>query len=187
MAAPDHAGESSAVRPTLAELRVPRAVRVTVEQVLARTDAFCLEHLDAEYASLCRRLTGRLARKRPSPLTRGDLGIWAAGVVHAVGSMNFLFDPSQTPHLDTERLAALLGVKKTTMANKARLIRDLLRLSQLDAELLRRAVLEELGILWWVELDGLLVDARMLPPELQAEARRRGLIPDLPAVEADGG
>ena len=32
---------------------------------------------------------------------------------------------------------------------------------------------------WIVEVDGLLVDARMLPPELQDEARRLGLIPDL--------
>jgi hypothetical protein len=32
---------------------------------------------------------------------------------------------------------------------------------------------------WIVEVDGLLVDARMLSPELQDEARRLGLIPDL--------
>jgi len=32
---------------------------------------------------------------------------------------------------------------------------------------------------WLVEVDGLIVDARMLPPELQAEARRLGLIPDM--------
>ena len=32
---------------------------------------------------------------------------------------------------------------------------------------------------WIVEVDGLLIDARTLPPELQDEARRRGLIPDV--------
>jgi hypothetical protein len=35
---------------------------------------------------------------------------------------------------------------------------------------------------WMIEVNGLVVDARMLPPELQAEARRRGLIPDLDAL-----
>ncbi|MGO9955018.1 MAG: hypothetical protein ACLP50_03425 [Solirubrobacteraceae bacterium] len=32
---------------------------------------------------------------------------------------------------------------------------------------------------WIVEVDGLLVDARMLSPKLQDEARRLSLIPDL--------
>jgi len=35
------------------------------------TDAVCLRHLDEEYADLCRRVLGKLGRKRPSPLTRG--------------------------------------------------------------------------------------------------------------------
>jgi hypothetical protein len=34
-----------------------------------------------------------------------------------------------------------------------------------------------------VEFNGLIVDARKLPPEIQADARRRGLIPDLPDSE----
>ena len=31
-----------------------------------------------------------------------------------------------------------------------------------------------------IEVDGLIVDVRTMPPEIQEEARRRGLIPDLP-------
>lgn len=34
---------------------------------------------------------------------------------------------------------------------------------------------------WYVQVDGLIVDTRMLPAALQAECRRRGLIPDLAA------
>ena len=106
---------------------VPHAVRPYADQVVAATDAVCLEHLDVEYAGLCRRVVGKLGRKRPSPLTRGDQGIWAAGVVYAVGQLNFVFDPAQTPHATADQLSGWLGVKKTTMANKARLIRDTLR------------------------------------------------------------
>lgn len=76
---------------------VPHAVRPYADQVVAATDAVCLEHLDVEYAGLCRKVVGKLGRKRPSPLTRGDLGIWAAGVVYVVGQLNFVFDPAQTP------------------------------------------------------------------------------------------
>src|SRR5665647_957923 len=83
-------------------VRVPHAVRPYADQVVAATDAVCLEHLDVEYAGLCRRVVGKLGRKRPSPLTRGDLGIWAAGVVYVVGQLNFVFDPAQTPHATAE-------------------------------------------------------------------------------------
>ncbi len=54
-----------------------------------------LQRLDAEYASLCRKLVAKLARKRPSPLERGDRRIWAAGAIYAVGANNFLFDPAR--------------------------------------------------------------------------------------------
>ena len=33
-----------------------------------------------------------------------------------------------------------------------------------------------------LDVDGFIVDGRTMPPEIQAEARRRGLIPDLPSV-----
>jgi hypothetical protein len=59
----------------VAEGRVPKALRAEVEAISALADAYCAERLDAEYAELCRRLVAKLARKRPSPLVRGDLRI----------------------------------------------------------------------------------------------------------------
>ena len=96
---------------------------------------------DAEYADLCRRLIGKLARKRPTPLVRGAPRIWAAGVLYAVGRANFLFDRSQPIHLTGDELATLTGVPKTTMANKARRICDLVGLGPLDFEFSRRDLL----------------------------------------------
>ena len=49
------------------------------------TDPFCAEHLDWEYGELVRMLVAKLARKRPSPLSRGDLRIWAAAAIFTVG------------------------------------------------------------------------------------------------------
>ncbi|MGZ4306357.1 MAG: DUF6398 domain-containing protein, partial [Solirubrobacteraceae bacterium] len=68
----------------------------------------------------------RLARKRPSPLARGDARIWAGGVLYVAAQVNFLFDRSQTPHLTAKELAEAVGVKQTTMANKAAMINRLL-------------------------------------------------------------
>ena len=171
----------------LAELKIPQVVRPYADRVVAATDAACLEHLDEEYADLCRCLVGKLARKRPSPLTRGDLGIWAAGVVYAIGQLNFLFDQSQIVHLTPDRLNDLFDVKKTTMANKARLIRDILKLSHFDTEFSRRALIENNPMAWMLEIDGIIVDARRLPFALQAQAFQMGLIPYVLAAESRDG
>ena len=154
-------------------------MRDRAHAIIDITDRACHAHLDDEYGHIARRLVGRLARKRPSPLARGDARIWAAGVVYAAGRINFLFDPTQTPHLTAKQLAERLGVAQTTMANKAGLINRTLKIGIFEPELTGIAVLEQHPMAWIVEVDGLLVDARMLPPELQDEARRLGLIPDL--------
>jgi len=168
-------------------LRVPAALRPDAERVSAVTDAFCAEHLDTEYGQLCRKLVAKLARKRPSPLERGDLHIWAAASIYAIGGINFLFDRAQTPHLSGDDLSDLLGVPKSTMANKAKRIRDLLGLRQLDVQFCRKDLLASHPMAWLVEVDGFMVDARWLPPGLEEEARRRGLIPDLSLEDSEVG
>jgi hypothetical protein len=104
-----------------------------------RGAARCADHrprrsdqLLAEYGELVRKLVARLARKRPSLLARGDLRIWAAAVIYAVGSLNFLFDRTQRPHMTADQLSALTGVPKGTLASKAKLIRDVLRIRQME-------------------------------------------------------
>jgi hypothetical protein len=170
--------------PDLGKLKVPAALHDRTREILAITDQACLAHLDSEYAQLCRVLVGRLARKRPSPLLRGDAHIWAAGAIYAVGQVNFLFDRSDQPYLSTDQLADYLGVVKTTMANKAALINRTLDLGMFEPDLTRTAMLECHPLAWIVEVDGFLVDARTLPAGLQDEARRRGLIPDFDARRA---
>lgn len=160
--------------------RIPTSVRPRAELIMAVSDEVCGRHLDAEYADLSRRLVAKLARKRPSPLTRGDPRIWAAGVLYALGQINFLFDQSQNPHLSADQLSAATKVKKTTMANKAKLVRDTVGLSHFDWEFARRAVADMNPLTWMLEVDGLLVDVRKLKPQVQLLAYERGLIPYVP-------
>lgn len=166
-------------------LNVPHVVQPYADQVVAVTDVVCREHLDGEYADLCRAVVGKLGRKRPSPLTRGDLRIWAAGIVYAVGQLNFVFDPAQRPHATADQLSGWLGVKKTTMANKARLIRDTLKLSYLDGEFMRRDLVEASPLTWLLEVDGMLVDIRRAPVQVQVQAFELGLIPHVPGAGDD--
>jgi hypothetical protein len=105
-------------------------------------------------------------------------------VLYVLAQVNFLFDRSQSPHMSSAELAAATGVKPTTMANKAAMINRLLNIGVYEPALTRVAMLEQHPMAWLVEVNGFLVDARRLPDELQAEARRRGLIPDLDALRA---
>jgi hypothetical protein len=165
-------------------LRIPAAQRDRARLIIDVIDAACREHLDDEYGRLARGLVGRLARKRPSPLTRGDVRIWAAGVIYALGQVNFLFDRTQKPHMTADQLSQALGVRKTTMANKAALINRALAIGVYEPDLMRAAMLEQHPMTWTVMVDGFIVDARTLPPKVQDEARRRGLIPDAQTLRA---
>jgi Domain of unknown function (DUF6398) len=95
-----------------------------------------------------------------------------------------VFDPAQTP-ATADQLSGWLGVKKTTMANKARLIRDILQLSDFDSEFMRRDLVEASPMAWLLEVDGLLVDIRHAPTQFQVRAFELELIPFVPEVADD--
>lgn len=64
---------------------IAEEVQPAFENIAGLVDAFCREHLNEEYADLCRRLTEKLARKRPSPLVSGKPNTWACGIVRTIG------------------------------------------------------------------------------------------------------
>jgi len=118
-------------------LRIPSGLAWSVDEILGFTDRFCALYLDESYAELTRDLVGRLARKRPSPLGRGDLLNWAGGAIYTIGAANLLFDPRETPHLSVARISNLTGVAKSTLAYKSKQIREILWLAPQDPKLRR--------------------------------------------------
>ena len=114
--------------------RVPTMMKSTFDDIRTLTDPFCLEWLNEEYRQLVREAAAALCRKRPSPLVRGRIDIWACGIVLAVGSVNFLHDRSQDPHLSTADVCGQFGVKQSTGSNKASLIRDTLNMRPMDVD-----------------------------------------------------
>jgi len=159
---------------------VPEAMKARYDEVVELTDAFCREHLNEEYAQLCREMVATLARKRPSPLLGGKTLSWAAAVVYAIGSVNFLFSKDETPHMRANELAAAFGLAQSTVGNKAKEIKDLLNITVLDSRWTLPSRLEDNPMAWMVSINGLIIDARDLRRELQEEAYRKGLIPFIP-------
>jgi Domain of unknown function (DUF6398) len=90
----------------LDELKIPKGLRPVVDEIAGITDSVCLSVLDEEYADLARRAVAKLARKRPSPLHAGRRATWAAGVVYALGQINFLSDPASEPCVTADQLSA---------------------------------------------------------------------------------
>ncbi len=88
---------------------------------------FCQEKLDDEYAQLCEKMVRRLG---PTTLATGRQEIWAAAVVYAVGSINFLYDHRFQPYIRSVEISRYFGCSQATVAQKARNIRDLLHLSR---------------------------------------------------------
>lgn len=165
---------------TAEDNNIPRAIRGKYEAIVGITDDFCREHLNEEYAELSRKMAAVLSRKHPSPLESGRERSWAAGIVYALGRVNFLSDDSFEPYMSLSELCEKIGVSQSNASAKSREIWKALDLMQLHPDWCPPSRLEENPLAWIVEVNGLPVDVRMAPREIQEEAHRLGLIPYLP-------
>jgi hypothetical protein len=160
---------------------VPSSVEPAYSAIVNLTDVVCRQHLNEEYAELARRLAATLARKRPTPILRGKPEIWACAILYALGTVNFLFDKSQTPHMRADVLCAVFGVSQSSGSNKAKLIRDMLNMYQLDPNWCLPSRVDDNPLIWILQVNGMMVDIRHMPREVHVIAFEKGLIPYIPA------
>jgi hypothetical protein len=163
------------------EEKIPKAMAEKFAAIAALTDAFCAEHLQEEYRQMILRVLGALARKRPSPLLKGTESVWAAAAVHAVGHVNFLGDPAQTPHCKPKVIYAFFGIAESTGQNKSKEIRNLLGMGQFAPEWTLPSLLADNPMVWMLQVNGIAIDVRRAPLALQRLAFDKGLIPFIPA------
>ncbi len=152
-----------------------------VRAINSMIDIFCGEHLNGEYAVLCHKLAEKLARKRPSPLLTGSVQAWASGIVRTVGSVNFLHDRSQKPHMRLGDIDAWFGISESTGGAKQAAIRKMLKIHQLDPNWTLPSRLADNPRVWMIEVNGFMVDIRDAPREVQEIAFNKGFIPYIPA------
>lgn len=165
--------------------KIPSALVAKFSAITALTDAFCEKHLNDEYRVLIHRLVGGLARKRPSPLLKGKENAWAAAAVHALGRVNFLDDPSQVPHCKPKAIYEFFGVAESTGQNKSRQIRETFGMGPMSPEWTLPSRLADNPLVWMLQVNGLMIDIRQAPAELQRLAYEKGLIPFIPAKRSD--
>jgi len=159
----------------------PEDVRDGLAIITGMIDEFCREHLNEEYAALCRKLAEKLARKRPSPLVSGRPNTWACGIVRTIGWVNYLDDRSQKPHLKLTAIDKAFGVGESTGQGKSMQIRRLLKIRAFDPEWTLPSRMDDNPLVWMMSVNGFLMDIRTAPREAQVVAFERGLIPYIPA------
>lgn len=148
------------------------------EKIKALATGFCVEKLDEEYFKLVEEVIGKLSRKRPSPLLRGREEIWAAGAVHAIGQINFLYDKSFEPYVSLDELHQYFGTKKSSVGTKAAEIRKMFKMDRYTGfDFMTNGIRNTNPIYNSVMVDGFIVPVSSLPLEYQQmvkEARAEG-------------
>lgn len=156
---------------------VPKNMRAEYQEITRATDECCHEMLDEEYAEICRRIAAALCRKRPSPVAQGNITHWIVGIIHAAGFVNLLWDPGRKPYMSASDIGKCFGVGYGTTLARSKVIQRALGLYQFDPRYCRRSLLKDNPYVWYIQVEGVIIDARTLPRAVQDELVEMGVIP----------
>ena len=160
---------------------VPKNMQAIYENIVALTDTVCRDHLNDEYRDLAQRMAAMLCRMRTSPVTSGQPRTWACAIIHELGRINFLSDRATQPYMSMADVCGAFGVGQSTASAKARVISRALKTHQLDPKWSLPSLVDANPLVWMAEVNGLLVDLRDMPREVQEIAFHKGMIPYIPA------
>lgn len=104
------------------------------EQLIKLTTEFSKQYLNNEYEVVIEKLINKMARKREVPFVRGRIDIWAAAIVHAIGSINFLFDKSTEPYCSASDIYEFFNTNQSTTSQRSKQIRDMFKMGYFDSE-----------------------------------------------------
>ena len=128
-------------RKKMGEIRIPKTIPVEYRQkyadIAALVASFCENHLDEEYTKLCLQALQKLARKRSSPIAKGNNNMWAAGTVYAIAQNCYLVGKTTSRLIErpkyritSEIVANAFGVSVGGMSEKSKTIREELKIAK---------------------------------------------------------
>jgi hypothetical protein len=112
-------------------MTVPTCMLEIRDRIAVDIGSFCREKMGCgdgvreDFVALCVALCEKLCRKRPSPLERGRRSTWISGIIHAVGTVNFMFDPGEDIYVKPRQLADYFDVAPSSVTTRSKVIRDL--------------------------------------------------------------
>ena len=160
---------------------VPKMMLPVYQKIVGLTDDVCDKHLNSEYRDLARAMTGVLCRKRPSPVASGQPRTWACGIVYVLGRINFLDDKSFSPHMTTAGPVRRIRCRREHRPRQGTRYRKSDWIGPFDPQWTLPSLVEKNPLFWMAEVNGLLLDLRDMPREIQEIAFQDRLIPYIPA------
>jgi len=134
-------------------------VEKEAQRLIGMTAGFCDAYLNEDYKQLCEKLIRKMSRKRNVPFLSGRVEIWAAAIVYAIGSINFLFDRSFEPYATADDICNYFDTSKSTTSQKAKAIRDMFKMTYWDKEFSTTHMMESNPFSHLVMVNGLIVYA----------------------------
>ncbi len=116
----------------------------------------------------------------PGEFKKGRPASWAAGIIHAIGTINFLSDPDYEPYIEDKEIYSFFKVSQSTMQSKSRVIKDLFQLFYVDTEWSTPENLLACDMFWEFETEDGIIDFREAPEDAQLAAVKDDFIPVAP-------
>ena len=95
----------------------------------------------------------------------------------------FLFDKTHKPYISSPDLAKEFGLSQSTIRNKSKQIRDMLKMHRANHHWCLPSKLKDNPFVWMITFNGFIIDARTLAPKIQEVAYEKDLIPYVHAYE----
>ena len=159
------------------EKKEKSAIESRKNQILILLKDFCSQKLNDDYFELSERLLNKLGRKRDVPFMSGKIEIWAAAVIHALGTINFLFDKSFEPYTTVDEINVFFGTNKSSTGQKSKVIRDLLNLGYFDGEFSTERVKQNNPFDKLTMVNGFIISKDSLPEVLPREDKLPEVLP----------
>lgn len=102
------------------------------DEVVDKIKVFSDGHLNDAYKDVCLVAAETLFNGNEEAVKKGKSVSWAAGIVHAIGSFNDLFDSKEEPYIKATDLYKAFEVSSSTVTSKSKEIKALLNLSDED-------------------------------------------------------
>lgn len=132
------------------------------EQLLQLVKGFCQQYLDEDYEQLSCKMVEKLGRKRAVPFMSGKLEVWAAGIIHAIGSVNFLFDKSFEPYVSVHDICGYFGTAQSTTSQKSKTLRNMFKMGYFGGEFATQRSEQSNPFNMLASINGLIVPADFL-------------------------
>ena len=144
-----------------AAMSVAEKKKMTAEEIAAYIRQVAETHkMSDEIRGYCLELLERLSRKRTIDITSGQVKIWAGAIICVIARMNFLYDKSSPDFLSKSALCETLGVKESTIGNKAAGLEKSCKLKRFEPGLCKPELLKQFT--FYTLSNGMVVTGDML-------------------------